>query len=63
MTYPPRQAKHAILKTLKFFTRAMGPEAPVNALRRARVALSTLVSGTAPIAKEVEVYVEDVDIV
>lgn len=50
--HPPKQAKQAMLKTLKFFTSAFGPDAPVSALRRARAALSTLVSGTAPIVTD-----------
>ena len=44
--YPPRHAKQAMPKTLMFLTRARGPEAPVRALRRARAALSMLVSAT-----------------
>ena len=29
--HPPKHAKHAIPKTLAFFTRAFGPDAPVRA--------------------------------
>ena len=44
MVYPPKHAKHAMPKTLRFFTKAIGPEAPVRACRLALAATSVLFS-------------------